>query len=485
MSTLLPQHGPTPAPNVVVPVKFKKPGRKRKELPQPPPNVVPADQSPTPEPEKKKWRNLQMIYTFIEENGQPVRKPTGIYEVPGEYGFYIRPYFNGVQRKKKLEVPFIEDRQRALNRAIAKAEEFWEDMRLFKRGKIQESPLEISIEKSLVELCKGFRRAGYPGKNGYPKDPTFIERQVKNIEKWPRSRRGWKEFTLEDCERYREWRVNHMCKVGKGGDRSVDLELVTLSNIFLWALRNRSKTGVTYNPFGTDRPRFRKSSEVQHCREFMPRNADEWHALARAAFTNTKTESIGWAILFQPMIKHRINEVLKLRTDAKDASTPGFCDGRTLFLHRSEGHKGAYGHVDLFPELQAALAAHAIWHRRRYPKGSPWFFPGRTPTEPLGHTAVTKALYRLAVMCEQPKRTSHGLRAYGVNVLRSEGKTDDQLALLVGQKTGGKLIVQVYGEGLPYKIGWMPKDIAPAWDRFLSTPQKTGVLAEQTKMDLK
>jgi hypothetical protein len=53
-----------------------------------------------------------------------------------------------------------------------------------------------------------------------------------------------------------------------------------------------------------------------------------------------------------------------------------------------------------------------------------------------------------------------------VNVLRSQGKTDGEIALRIGQRTGGKLIVDVYGEILPYKIAWRPETGQPAWTHW-------------------
>jgi hypothetical protein len=50
-----------------------------------------------------------------------------------------------------------------------------------------------------------------------------------------------------------------------------------------------------------------------------------------------------------------------------------------------------------------------------------------------------------------------------VNVQRSKGKPDSEIALRIGHRTGGKLIVQVYGEILPYKLTWSPEDVEPAW----------------------
>lgn len=460
--------------------------------------VLPAETTAAPSEQPKSSRTLRMIYTFTE-TGE--RVPTGVYEIPGRYGFYSRPYVNGIQRKKKLDVPPGLDRAAAIQRAIAKHVELLEDLKLYERGKIDRDPLGQSQEKSLVDLCKLYIKLGYPRRKGPPPVGKQLEeekRRVEMIMQWPRAKYPWKELTLEDCQRYYDWRIKRLTRVGKGGGRTVDLELATLSNIFRCAMRNQSKTGVTSNPFYSERPRFRRADEVEHCRDFMPRSADELHALARAAQSSPKGEAIAFAIMFQAMIGHRINELLKLRTDAPTKNTPGFIETVTktdkktgatytqrtkLYLYRSNSHKGAYGHIEIFPELDTLLEAHRLWHRKRYPTGNPWYFPSpHKPSQPLNVSTVTKALVRLSAICGQPKRTSHSLRSYRVNVLRSQGKSDDEIALRLGQKTRGEMIVKVYGEGLDYKLDYTPKEIAPMWDQWLPETKKTGQRAEQTPL---
>jgi hypothetical protein len=55
-----------------------------------------------------------------------------------------------------------------------------------------------------------------------------------------------------------------------------------------------------------------------------------------------------------------------------------------------------------------------------------------------------------------------------VNVLRSEGITDAENALRIGHKSGGAIIITVYGERRPDKIGFLPAKNPPAWQEFLA-----------------
>lgn len=407
-----------------------------------------------------------------------IKNSGGIYKLDGVEGFFVRPTYQGKRIQRKLK---------ALNLTHAKEE--WADLRVklakFHTG-FGADPINDTAQKTVAELCTFYEKQGCPRRKGPPAPGKQLKEEIARLawlKKWG-AHKPAQEITLEDCTRYRQWRVKHVAagkRRGKGGDRTVDLELTTLSNVFRCAMRNVSKTGIKFNPIGQERERFRKREHVEHCRDFMPRNADELHALARYKFDGDPFgEVIGWAILFQAMIGHRINELLKLRMDARNKNEPGYIEKGKLYLHRSTSHKGAFGHIEIFPELRALLDAHQIWHKMRFPEGNPWFFPSpRIKGQPIDVGAVTHSLKTAAPACGQGKRTSHGLRAYRVNVLRSQGKPDDLIALLIGQKTRGDLIVQVYGEGLDYKIGYLPENIAPAWEKFLPTEQRVGPEAEQ------
>jgi len=69
--------------------------------------------------------------------------------------------------------------------------------------------------------------------------------------------------TLAICDRYHEWRKKNISQ-GTSGNRTVDMELTTLSNAFLWACR---KELVRSNPMSIYRPRYCSDKNVRHCRE--------------------------------------------------------------------------------------------------------------------------------------------------------------------------------------------------------------------------
>jgi len=143
--------------------------------------------------------------------------------------------------------------------------------------------------------------------------------------------------------------------------------------------------------------------------------------------------------------------------DGKGPSDPGWIHDDHLFLYRSETHKGTASFIDIHPALKETILAHRAWKMEQYPE-SPWWFPSPTKEGECVHdSGLKQALRRACKSLKLPHRTVHGLRSYFGNVLRSQGKADWQIALQIGHKSGGKLIVETYGEVLPVKLEWMPK----------------------------
>lgn len=438
------EHLPVSPGADVLPVQFKKAGRKQNVIPAPLPEV-----SPEAKPRRVRLQSIGF----------------GLYQFPGEpKAYYCRPWCKGKQREKKLNASTQTAAVIEFGKLLGKIEAF--------ENGYGKDPFSEEAETSLVDILDFYAKSGCPGKKNAPRSGLALAQElsrIKIMKGWPGAKRAALFYSHEENRKYHDWRVRQIAPGrGKGGDRAVDKDLVTLSNAFRFAVRNSKRTGIVVNPIGQDRERFRNSEQVTHCREHMCRNAEELNSLARSLFSSVKSEVLGWQLLFQAMIGQRSHEILRMRMDAKTKETPGFYDGKKLYLFRSQSSKGTYGHVDLFGDLKEVLEAHKLWHRKRFPQGSPWFFP--SPTDPRQPVEPTSLTHRLAKICKavgQEHRTSHGLRAYCVNVLRSQGLSDAEIALRIGHKTGGKLIVDVYGEGLDYKIGYRPVDTAPAWLKWL------------------
>lgn len=386
----------------------------------------------------------------------------GLFIYPGESGYYIRPYVDGRQVVKKL-------RATTLTRAEVERGKILAELAQYHAG-LAKNPLARTDAITLRELCTFYLKQGCPRKNSAKQRAGDLLKQeeyrVTKLSDWPGASGPAEQLTAERWRNYRDWRRKKGFTRGKGGDRQIDKERITLSNIYRCAIRNSTKTGITINPvmhFSFER--FRDADQVTHCREHMPRSGDELHNIARYFFTrDPRSQVLGWLTLFTARIGHRAHEMIRLRTDAQSKEQPGFVANRKLYLYRSETSKGTYGHVEIDKDFQTCLDAHRAWLQEHYPT-SPWYFPSpEDPTQPVGETALTHALARVCLAMDLPKKTSHGLRSFRVNVLRGEGLTDPEVAILIGHKSGGKLIVQVYGEGLDYKLTWMPEEVRPAWE---------------------
>ena len=349
----------------------------------------------------------------------------------------------------------------------------------FKLGLSKQNPYAPKTEVQTVgDLLDQFADAGFPKRRSRSsprndREIAELKRHIANLKTFfarldPANR------SAEDLHAYHAHRLRQIAKKSptRKGHRAVDKEVVTLSLAYEFAIDNCRSTGVTANPFAR-KIHFCDAKSVKHCRDFQPANADELHRLAAALFESMRSEPLGWQLLFEAMIGQRSHEILRLRMDAKTTDDPGFVEKNCLYLFRSNTSKGTYPYAAIHPALRACLEAHRHWHDRRFPR-SPWYFPSPdAPRNPLGPSALTHALARVTSEMGLPKRTSHGLRSYFVNVLRTDRRpdgthkyTDAEIALRIGQRTQGKLILDVYGEIPPHQLTWLPES-DPAWQRWL------------------
>ncbi len=270
--------------------------------------------------------------------------------------------------------------------------------------------------------------------------------------------------TVAVCDRYREWRLERI-KQGVGL-RAIDRELNTLNNAFRYATRREL---VGKNPL-VDRPRYQPSKLVAHCRQFMPGNADELHEIARQLYRFRSSEVLGFQLLFTAFTGQRTCEILKMKVGA-GPEEPGHVteDGKCLRVWRAKGQDIVNPFCAVHEGLDGLLRAHKQWLERRYPS-SLWFFPGRGGDAPVQKAALAHALKRMrAKGALERKIIPHGARAYFVTVRRSQGASDNQIALEIGHTSGGSTLSAVYGgvppdwlKGHGPKMSWLPSG-KPAW----------------------
>lgn len=324
--------------------------------------------------------------------------------------------------------------------------------------------------KTVGELCAEYQNAGCPDRQHHPRAGLALEAETTNIVRllpfW--GMRLPEKVTVRDCAKYFYIRKK---QVGKGtGGRTVDMELGTLNNVLTWAVTLGKSNS---NPLANGRPRFRNTKTIKHCRDFMPVDGDELHALAAHFFEDPRSEVLGWQLLLEAMTGCRTSEVLKLRWDAKHRGEAGFIEGDWLWLNRAKGGVKPFAHVH--PALRDCVGALRLWRERRFPR-SPWWLPSpKVDNQPIDRGSLTHALKLAGKLIAKAHRTSHGLRAYYVTVRRSQGISDAQIADEIGDKSGASIIVSTYGSVPPNWRGapglsWLPKG-EPAWATIKTPPR--------------
>lgn len=316
--------------------------------------------------------------------------------------------------------------------------------------------------RKVSDVLKFYLQSNCPKRNESPRTGRQLTEEQRRVALLDSliGKRSPHNFNVSDCRDYAQDRLA-MSPDGKGA-RAVDIELAALSCAFRWAAKHPRQSGILQNPIEHYRPRYSKADTVRHCREFQPSSGTELHAIASKIFEHASAWSTAWQCIFAAMIGQRCSELLKLRIDGTGPDCPGWINDRNLFLYRSKSHKGTASFLEIHPALDLAIEAHRKWLQEFFPE-SPWWFPSpRHPSLPLDRHALVRRMREACKALGIPQRTAHGLRSFFVNVLRSKGVPDWQIALQIGHKTGGQLIVQTYGEVLPVKLDWMPEG-DPAW----------------------
>lgn len=389
---------------------------------------------------------------------------TGIYRykaIDGEATYHERPHLKGKRTYRSLGFGFT--KQTSLKLAREEYHRRRAELVAGRNPYEEKKPEPPPVEKSSVsQIILHYRDANCPDRYLKPRTGRTLESEKANCETLLGYWNGqiWDKLTPKSWDDYHAWRVAGV-KRGCTGDRSVDSEKVTLCNAFKYALR---KELVTANPASAF-PRYQPQSAVHHCREYQPQNADELHKIAELLFTDPRSEALGWQLLYEANTGLRTVEMLMLREDAKPGE-PGYVapEGN---LHVVRVKRGINPFVHVHAGLKELMQAHAVWKAIRCPS-SPWFFPGRDPSQPLEEGALAHALRRLRGKIGK-KITSHGMRAYYVLVRRSQGIPDGVIAVELGQRGGAALILSTYGDipenwrnGGGPNLKWLPEK--PAWN---------------------
>ncbi len=427
--------------------------------------------------------------TTVEPTGVPeaekqsryIQVETGIYryvDAEGKSTYHERPWIDGKRKWRSLGFNFTP--QSSLKCA---REEYHRRRTEVAAGKDPYATLPRDVPvmfKNMGQVIFKYIEDGCPDKFRRPRTGQSLLDEEAHCE---RLFSHWHDVRVEDagpgeCDAYHDLRVDPGCS---HGNRMVDRELNTLHNACRWSLRCMC---LKSNPLA-DRPKYQPSSEVKHCREFMPRTTDELHDAARLLFAHPHSVVLGFQMLEEAYSGLRTNEVLKWGTDIFGTTTE---DGANVHVWRLKGQHANNPYVTNHEGLKAVVTAHMAWLAANYRDGTESWFPSHNGG-PIGDTALAHALRRLWKGKELRRQLkSHGMRAFYVLIRRSQGATDEIIANEIGHSSNGACIKSTYG-GVPdsWRNGggpnmkWLPTSVPVAWAEL----EKNGWKAEYPSSPLK
>lgn len=321
-------------------------------------------------------------------------------------------------------------------------------------------------------LAALYQAAGCPNRHFEKRPDTFVNAEkarLVNLVKWFGS------FTpdairLPLLPQYAAWRLRQPRRHGSG-ERTVDKDLNTLSNVLQYGI---AINVIEQNWIRANRPRYRKSEDVNHSRTRMPASAAVIHRLSNYFFdANMRSEVFAWMNFFAMFTGCRCSELRRLRLDAPAGEAGHIANG---YLHLGRRSKsGVNPYCEIGPEFSQMIACFNRWHKDRFPKFKP-YFPGPFGTV-VDAGSHGHALTRACAVLKLDPITPHGFRAYYVTKRRRDGILDSHIAAEIGDKTVA-LISQTYGdEPGGEKLTWTPAEGLPAWLRWQPEHSKIARIA--------
>jgi len=295
------------------------------------------------------------------------------------------------------------------------------------------------------ELIDDYSEAGCPARKGHSKAAGTIQREKCFLSpvRVYFSDKIASAVALGDCDKYRAWRLSggyistYKMHGGhprtmrtSGGNRTVDIELMVLSNAFALAVR---RNVLNSNPLH-GRGRYTLASEVRHCREVAPtpeglKEIEDW-------LRSRKELAIADLVCFLAFSGLRIGEALPL--------TWGAVNWPEKLLHVTREKKGIVPFVPILSEMETLLKD------MKSRSTADLLFP--SPFDPNKPRDVSAIRHRIKAACRKLEIghvTPHGLRSYFVTQARQSGLTDAEIASLIGDKSGPAIIASTYGDVRP------------------------------------
>lgn len=383
----------------------------------------------------------------------------GVYKDP-RGKFWVRPHVGQYRSWRKLKAL-------TQKHAVEEARALYTDHNRAQLGLSPRSPFQRHQGQTFAALADAYVSAGCPDRRLQPRHVSFCTTEIDRLAHLREffGTHAPEAIRLSLLPKYREWRAARVTKAGCTGNRAVDLELVTLSNVLSYAVATDQ---LAVNAIRTGRPKFQSASAVKHSRERTIETGDQLNALAQQLFQDPRSEVMGWLLLFSAMTGCRNTELRSLRTDAQTPGEPGYIDNGYLFIRRAKS--GLHPYLELAGDLGEMVESFRKWHQKRFPD-SPWFFPGRDTLEPVGESGLHHALKRACQKLNLPHCAPHGLRSFYVTKRRSDGAPDVQIAAEIGDQTVA-LISETYGDVPPNWLGrkcisFRPTAGEPVWKTIL------------------
>lgn len=328
----------------------------------------------------------------------------------------------------------------------------WQEEQVLKAHGVETAKAALARNRlTVAEVLDSYREAGCPTPKMKTKSPKTLPRELANMKPLCAyfGDRPAVSLTLGDCDEYREWRnaggyvttytrkkkdnpdnpgeIEEVKKRNKGGDRSVDLELIVLSN----ALRLAKRRGeIKANPLA-GRDSYHDTTKIRHCREVAP--TPQTLSAIEGWMRRQGNDDVADLVCFLAFTGLRIGEALLLDWEA--------VDWREGVLHVKREKRGCNPFVPMLPDLVQLLRQ--MQRRAR----SHLLFP--SPLDPNRQREQCNVNRRITAACKAlglPHVTPHGLRSYFVTSARQAGLTDAEVAALIGDKSGPAIIAAVYGD---------------------------------------
>jgi len=345
------------------------------------------------------------------------------------------------------------------------------------------------VPKPFAELVKRWKLAGCPGRTGPLKDLEKPLKAADYLDEYFAGRKIDQVNKLNALPGYVDWRKPKI-KRGRGGDRTVDMDLATLSNILTYGTTLGSDHGFNdVNNIYRGRKRHRKTADIIHARKFRPESADVIHALARELFKDGQFQVYAWKLLFAMRTGCRDSELDKLRRDAATENEAGYirwlpaeqvAENKAAAEESKEKWDGVIGHLflnrskhgiepwaEICDEFAALLKCFFKWHDARHGAAAaslPFFAGGAAAGR--GQKSFGAKLAAAAKRLGFPHITPHGMRSYFATKHWRDKKRPEEIARLMGDQSVA-LIQSTYADmEKGAKLAWVPKDGSPAWEEF-------------------